>query len=124
MADHQVYVIWTNPLFHDSLRQLLDHNNINWVGAASDIQTAAEEILQLFPDTILIEDVEDKSNTNIFMNIVDQFGWDLQVIGVSLNDNELNIFQHAKQMVGKPEDLIRLITRWQSSADFSQTRDV
>ena len=56
------------------------------------------------------------------MNIVDKFGWDLQVIGVNLNDNELNIFQHAKQMVGKPEDLIRLITRWQSSADFSQTR--
>ena len=124
MTVHQIYVIWSNPLFHDSLRQLLDLNNIKWVGAASDIPTAAEEILQLHPDTILIEDMEEKSNTNLFMNIVEQFGWDLQVIGFSLNDNELNIFQHAKQMVGKPEDLIRLITRWQSTLDFPKTRDV
>lgn len=124
MANHHVYVIWSNPLFHDSLHQLLDHKNIKWVGSASDIPTAEEEIHKLHPDTILIEDVEEKSNTTIFMNIVDQFGWDFQVIGVSLNDNELNIFQHAKKMVGKPEDLIRLITRWQSSEDFSQTQDV
>jgi hypothetical protein len=40
MATHQVYVIWTHPLFHDSLRQLLDHNEIKWVGAASDFTAA------------------------------------------------------------------------------------
>ncbi len=109
MPTHQVYVIWTNPIFHDSLRQLLVHAEIKWVGAASDFTKAVEEIFQLQPDTILIEEVEGMVTTNRIMNIVDQFQWDLRVIGVSLNDNQLSIFQHAQQTVGKPEDLIHLL---------------
>ena len=109
MAVHQIYVIWSNPLFHDSLRHLLDHADINWVGAASDFKIAIEEINRFHPDTILIEEVEEKSTTNTFMNIVDQFDWDFRLVGVSLNDNQLSIFHHAQQTVGKPEDLIHLI---------------
>jgi chemotaxis response regulator CheB len=109
MPTHQVYVIWTNPLFHDSLRQLLVHAEIKWVGAASDFTRAVEEIFQLQPDTILIEEVEGKTITTRIMNIMEQFQWDLRVIGVSLNDNQLSIFHHAHQTVGNPEDLIHLI---------------
>ncbi len=109
MANHQVYVIWTNPLFHDSLRQLLDHSDIEWVGAASDFSSAVEEISHLHPDTILIEEMAGETTTSTFMKIVGKFQWDLRVIGVSLNDNQMSVFQHAQQTVGQPEDLIRLI---------------
>jgi DNA-binding NarL/FixJ family response regulator len=111
MANHQVYVIWTNPLFHDSLRQLLDHTDITWVGASSDFTVAIEEISHLQPDTILLEEVEGETTTSAFMKIVEQFQWDLRVIGVSLNDNQMSIFQHAQQTVGQTEDLIRLIVQ-------------
>lgn len=111
MANHQVYVIWTNPLFHDSLRQLLDHTDIEWVGATSDFTNAVEEISRLHPDTILIEELEGETTTSAFMKIVEKFQWDLRVIGVSLNDNQMRVFQHAQQTVGQPEDLIRLITQ-------------
>lgn len=109
MATHQVYVIWTHPLFHDSLRQLLDHTDIKWVGAASDFTIAVEEISRLHPDTILIEELEGETTASAFLKIVEKFQWDLRVVGVSLNDNQLSIYQHAQQTVGQPEDLIRLI---------------
>ena len=109
MATHRVYVIWTHPLFHDSLRQLLDHTDIKWVGAASDFTIAVEEISSLHPDTILIEELEDETIVSTFMKILEKFQWNLRVIGVSLNDNQLSIYQHAQQTVGQPEDLIRLI---------------
>ncbi len=109
MATRQVYVIWTHPLFHDSLRQLLDHTEINWVGAASDFTIAIEEISHLHPDTILIEELEGETTTSTFMEFVGKFQWDLRVVGVSLNDNQLSVYQHAQQTVGQPEDLIRLI---------------
>jgi chemotaxis response regulator CheB len=109
MADHQVYVIWANPLFHDSLRQLLDHTSILWLGASSDFAEAVEEISRLQPDTILIEEVEGKTTMSAFMKIVEQFDWNLRVVRVSLKDNQLSVYQHAQETVGQPEDLIRLI---------------
>jgi chemotaxis response regulator CheB len=109
MANHRVYVIWTNPLFHDSLRQLLDHSEIEWVGAASDFSIAVEEITRFQPDTILIEDVAGETTTSTFMKIMEKFQWDLRLIRVSLNDNQMIVFQHAQQTVQQPEDLIRLI---------------
>jgi DNA-binding NarL/FixJ family response regulator len=109
MAPQRVYVIWDHPLFHDSLRQLLDHADINWVGAASDLTVAIEEISHLHPDTILIEELESETTTSAFMKILDKFEWDLRVVGVSFNENQMNVYQHAQQTVGQPEDLIRLI---------------
>ena len=111
MATQRVYVIWTHPLFHDSLRQLLDHTGINWVGAASDFTIAVEEISRLHPDTILIEEMEGETTTSTFMEIVEKFQWNLRVVGISLNDNQLSVYQHAQQTVGQPEDLIRLILK-------------
>ncbi|MGB7093935.1 MAG: hypothetical protein WBD62_04740 [Anaerolineales bacterium] len=111
MATQRVYVIWTHPLFHDSLRQLLDHTEINWVGAASDFTIAVEEISRLHPDTILIEELEGETTTSAFMEIVEKFQWNLRVVGISLNDNQLSVYQHAQQTVGQPEDLIRLILK-------------
>ena len=109
MTTHQVYVIWVHPLVRDSLRQLLDHTDIDWVGAASDFTIAVEEISRFHPDTILIEEVEGETTTSAFMEIVGKFHWNLRVVGVSLDDNQLSIYQHEHQTVGQPEDLIRLI---------------
>ena len=109
MATQRVYVMWAHPLFHDSLRQLLNHTDINWVGAASDFTIAVEEISRLHPDTILIEELEGETTTATFMKILEKFQWNLRVVGVSLNDNQLSVYQHEQQTVGQPEDLIRLI---------------
>jgi hypothetical protein len=51
----------------------------------------------------------DETTTTAFMEIIEKFQWNLRVVGVSLDDNQLSIYQHEQQMVGQPEDLIRLI---------------
>ena len=112
MVIHHVYVIWTHPLVRDSLRQLLDHSDITWVGATSDFKIAVEEISRIHPDTILIEEVEGETTITAFMEIVEKFQWNLRVVGVNLDDNQLNIYQHEHQTVGQPEDLIRLIIQY------------
>jgi hypothetical protein len=90
---------------------MLDHTEIDWVGAASDFTIAVEEISRLHPDTILIEELEGETTTSAFMEIVEKFQWNLRVVGISLNDNQLSVYQHAQQTVGQPEDLIRLILK-------------
>jgi DNA-binding NarL/FixJ family response regulator len=109
MATRQVYVIWAQPLFHDTLRKLLNHTDIDWVGAASDFAIAVEEISSLKPNTILVEEREGETISSTFMKILEKVHRDLRVVGVSFNDNQLNIYQHEHQTVGQPEDLIRMI---------------
>jgi len=109
MATRQVYVIWAQPLFHDTLRKLLNHTDIDWVGAASDFAIAVEEISSLKPNTILVEEREGETISSTFMKILEKVHRDLRVVGVSFNDNLLNIYQHEHQTVGQPEDLIRMI---------------
>ena len=109
MATQRVYVIWAHPLFHDTLHELLNHTDIDWVGAASDFAIAVEEILTLNPDTILVEEREGETIRSTFMKILEKIDWDLRVVGVSLNDNQLSVYQREHQTVGQPEDLIRLI---------------
>ena len=109
MATRQVYVIWAQPLFHDTLRKLLNHTDIDWVGAASDFAIAVEEISSLKPNTILVEEREGETISYTFMKILEKVHRDLRVVGVSFNDNQLNIYQHEHQTVGQPEDLIRMI---------------
>ena len=54
----RVFVIWMNPLFHESVRLLLSHPDVEWVGATSDHAAAHEQIMKLRADTILIEEGE------------------------------------------------------------------
>lgn len=55
MAMRRVFVIWTNPLLHESARLYLKHPGIIIVGAASYFTIAHEDIMRLQPDTILFE---------------------------------------------------------------------
>ena len=52
MSLRRVFIIWTNPLFHDSVRLLLQDPEIIWVGATADMLTAHEEITNHHPATI------------------------------------------------------------------------
>jgi hypothetical protein len=74
----------------------LNHTDIDWVGG-------------LNPDTILVEERDGETISSTFMKILEIVHCDLRVVGISFNDNQLNIYQHAQQTVGQPEDLIRLI---------------
>jgi hypothetical protein len=108
MAARRVFVIWTNPLFQASIRLLLQHPDLIWAGATSDLMTAHEDILRLHPDTILFE----KTGAGIpmdVMEILEADRWDIRIIGLSLDDNEISLYHREHQKVLEARDLLQFV---------------
>jgi hypothetical protein len=108
VSARRVFVIWTYPIFHESVRLLLDHPDIEWVGATSDYATAKDEIFGLRPDTILIEEATSNVKAEI-MRILESSPWSVRVIGLSLADNRLSIYHRQDWTVAHTDDLLHLI---------------
>lgn len=108
MAARRVFVIWTHPIFYESVRLLLNHPDIEFVGATSDYGAAKDEVLGLQPDTILIEQVSGGVRPEV-IGILEDSPLSMRVIGLSLADNELSIYHREQRTIGHSEDLIRLI---------------
>jgi hypothetical protein len=108
MAVRHVFVIWTNPLFHESARLLLKHPNVIWVGAAADFKTAHDEIMRLRPDTILFEKTRE-SNPMDVMEILEVETWDMRLIGLSLESNEISLYHRQRQVVAEAGDLLQFV---------------
>ena len=108
MTVRRVFVIWTNPLFHESVLMLLKHPDIIWLDATADVQTAYEEIMRLQPDTILIEKTGAGFPTRV-MEILDVETWDMRIICMSLDNNEMSLFHHEHQTVLEAGDLLQFV---------------
>lgn len=108
MVPKRVFIIWKNPIFHESVRLLLNHSEIEWLGSTSDIKAAQEEILELKPDTILIEDMQGSTSMEV-MGFLESQIWDVRIIGLNLTDNTLHVYKHQEEEVLKADDLARLI---------------
>jgi nucleotide-binding universal stress UspA family protein len=104
----RVFLIWVNPLFHESARLLLKHPDILWLGETANIATAREQIERLHPDTILFE----KTGASIpaeMIEIQEEEKWDMRVIGVSLDKNELSLYHHEHRAIVEAGDLLQLV---------------
>ena len=108
MPIQRVFIIWSHPLFHESVRLLLDHPDIKLVGATSDYQTAHEEILNLQPDTIIVEEGEE-GNPGEMMKYLENFPWNVRVTFLNLTDNQLNMYKHEQKTLGRADDLLHHI---------------
>lgn len=108
MTARRVFVIWINPLFHESMRLLLKHPDLIWVGATADLSAAHNEIIRLRPDTILFE----KTGTGIpadVMEIIVADRDEMRVFGLSLDDNEISNYHRERQIVLDVGDLLQFI---------------
>jgi hypothetical protein len=108
MAVRHVFVIWTNPLFHEATRLLLRHPNIIWVGAAADFTTAHEEIMRLHPDTILFEKTRAGIPIDV-LEILEVETWDMRIIALSLDNNEMSLYHREHQTVLDIGDLLQFV---------------
>jgi len=104
----RVFVVWKHPIFRKSVRLLLDHPNVEWGGASSDCAAAQSEIMDLQPDTILVEESEGKVSTDA-MEILEASTWNVRVVSVSLADNRLSVFHREQKTVGQAKDLLHLV---------------
>jgi hypothetical protein len=110
MATQRVYVIWTHPLFRESARLLLNHPDVEWLGATSSFATAQDEIPSLLPDTILVEETSGDLSSEV-LEILEHSPGNVRMISLSLTDNRLSIYNHEQREVGQSDDLLRSILR-------------
>lgn len=108
MAVRRVYLVWTNPLFFESARLMLQHPDLVWLGSSKDLETAREEIHRFQPDTILFERTT-ADYPAFLVKMVDLAPQDVRIIGLSLGDNEISLFHHEHQTVVKASDLIQFV---------------
>jgi AmiR/NasT family two-component response regulator len=108
MSIRRVYVIWSHPLFHEAVRLLLRHPGVQIIGVNPDYAIAQEEIVKLRPDILLVEDVKSNETTRI-MKVFEACPWTMLVLLISMEDNQLNIYQHEKRTVVNTDDLLKWV---------------
>jgi DNA-binding NarL/FixJ family response regulator len=104
----RVFVVWTHPIFHESVRLLLNHPDVELVGATSDYGAAQREILGLQPDTVLVEEPGGSLRAEV-MGILEASPWSVRVIGLSLEDNSLSVYHREQRTVAQSDDLLQLV---------------
>jgi DNA-binding NarL/FixJ family response regulator len=108
MSTRQIFVIWTHPLFRESLALLLNHPQIELVGETCDYETALQDVEKLRPNTILIEETEGNKSEG-FINELNKQPWEMRILFLNLMDNQLNFFHHERRTLGRTEDLVQMI---------------
>lgn len=108
MAARLVYIIWSHPISHESLRLLLNHPDVEIVGTTTDITKAQEEIIAFKPDTVIVESTGTSIDTET-LAIFASCPWVRRIIGFSMNDNKLNVYQREEKTVAKADDLLTII---------------
>ena len=109
MATRRVFVLWTHALFYDSLRLLLNQPGIEVVGTTSDNLAARDQIAGLQPDTVLVEEDEGENGPEEILRMLEASPAGMRIIRLSRADNELKVYHREKRIVGKADDLLRLI---------------
>lgn len=107
MQKHRVFIIWSNPLFYEAIRLLLDHPDITIVGDSASIDDANKEITELHPDLVIIESSGEGEGPNDETLFILRAG--PKVIRLSLADNELKLYQRQEKTINRPDELLNII---------------
>ena len=107
MVRRRVFLIWTYPLFKEVVSLLLDQSEVELLGATSDHAEALDLIADLKPDVVMVEVAEgDQSDCEETISILQVSP---RVICLSLDNNEMKIYQRHDRMMTNVEDLFSLI---------------
>jgi DNA-binding NarL/FixJ family response regulator len=108
MAIQQVFIIWSHPLFHESVRLLLKHPDVEIIGSTADHETARDDIERLRPDTVIVEEIGGGTHAEA-LAILDSSHFVPRVIGFSLDDNKLNVYRRQESTAARAEDLLSIV---------------
>jgi hypothetical protein len=113
MAVQQVFIIWSHPLFHESVRLLLKHPDVEIIGSTANYETARDDIERLRPDTVIVEETSSGTHEEA-LAILDSSRFVPRVIGFSLDDNKLNVYRRQESTIVRAEDLLSTVRGDQS----------
>lgn len=108
MVTQRVFVIWTHPLFRETVCLLLGPPMVELVGTTDDHSAAQAQIEAARPDVVIIEQIDDEGDASEETVAILQQG--PKVIRLSLADNELRMYLRELRTLEKVADLVQLIT--------------
>jgi DNA-binding NarL/FixJ family response regulator len=107
MQARRIFVIWTHPLFLESVRLLLKRAQVELVGSTSDRDEAHAKIETLTPDIVIIEQTDGEEQASLETISILQSG--ARVIRLSMDDNEINLYSREHRTAVQADDLANLI---------------
>lgn len=108
MAKPRVYMLWTHPLFSETVGRLLQGVEVDIIGGSSDPATGLEEISRLKPDVVIAEEGPSGSPTEA-IEILRAGPAEILVLGLNLSDNGLQVYRREQRTVADPEDLLQIL---------------
>jgi AmiR/NasT family two-component response regulator len=105
----RVFIVWTYPLFRETVSLLLEHPGLTVVGVESDRTEAQTQVTHLKPDIIIIEETANGEpiDTDI-IGLLDTSAWEPRIVRLSLQDNELRLYRREQRTIETREDLLTL----------------
>lgn len=104
----RVYAFWQNPIFCDSIRLILQHPELEWIGSTSSLDTAQADISTHQPEVVLVEYTDVRTSVE-FLRIMACSPWGAQIIGLNLHNNQLHLYHREQWTMAKIEDLLKVI---------------
>jgi chemotaxis response regulator CheB len=103
----RVFVLWKHPLFHETIRLLLHHPDIDLSGAAIDDADSREKLDAHQPEILILErSASGDRREETPLGLLDE---DVRVIWLSLDDNVLSEFTRHNHTVQHRDDLLGLV---------------
>ncbi len=110
MTARRVFIVWRHPLFFETVRLVVRHSGVEVVGASSEYASAQGAIDELRPDVVIVEEAEDEPVSQAeAVRILEASPWGLRIIRLSLDDNDLWVYQRERKRLGQSDDLLHLI---------------
>lgn len=110
MALRTIFIVWSHPLFRDSIRILLKSPVIEIVGTESRREKILAKIKLCEPEIIIVEESIDDTPPHIdALQILRECSWKACVIRLSLRDNELWLYQHERGSIKNADHLMNVV---------------
>ena len=108
MAKHRVYILWTHPLFSETVGRLLGGTEVEVVGGNSDPTAGLEEIARMQPDVVIAEEGPSGAPTEA-IEVLRAGPAEMLILGMNLTDNGLQVYRREQRTVADPEDLLQIL---------------
>ncbi len=110
MAKHRVFILWTHPLFSETVGRLLGGAQVEIIGASSDPAAGLKEIGRMQPDVVIAEE-DPSGDSGEALQALKAGPAEMLILGLNLENNELQVYRREQRTVADPEDLLRILQK-------------